>query len=282
VSFILDALRKSESERQRDAATALARVPLATARATVPIWVRVALVLLTAAVLVLGGGWWQSMRGTGGGIRATAGTSPGTGVARSSGERVGERASAARSGDAPDIAAERAPGSVFPEGVGAPPAGDIVPNEASAESRASAEIIASTTVAPSAAVLPGQTATPTLAAARPAASGTAASGTAATPTGASTPTATPSAATSAATVPAARVRGAVPTMAEVVASGLALPPLTLELHVYHDNPSNRFVFINGGRYVEGQRLKDGPTVVEIRPLGVVLSQSGRDFLLLQQ
>ena len=77
-------------------------------------------------------------------------------------------------------------------------------------------------------------------------------------------------------------RGVVPTLSEVAASGLMLPPLKLELHVYHEDPASRFVFINGGRFGQGQRLPDGPTVVEIRPIGVVLNQAGTDFLLLQQ
>jgi hypothetical protein len=67
-----------------------------------------------------------------------------------------------------------------------------------------------------------------------------------------------------------------------MAAGITVPNLVLELNVFHADPSQRFVFINGGRYEEGQRLTDGPRVVEIRREGAVLSFEGRNFLLLPQ
>ena len=58
-----------------------------------------------------------------------------------------------------------------------------------------------------------------------------------------------------------------------------MPALRLELHGYSDRPAERFVFINGHKYREGQRLTEGPDVVTIEPNGVVLSQQGQRFLL---
>jgi hypothetical protein len=73
-----------------------------------------------------------------------------------------------------------------------------------------------------------------------------------------------------------------PTVTEAMAAGVALPALTLELHVYHDTPASRWVYINGTRYTEGRRLAEGPELVGIVPEGVVLRQGGREFLLLAQ
>jgi general secretion pathway protein B len=59
MSFILDALRKSESERQRDAPPTLARAPLAQVRHRIPLWIWALIVLLMAALVALGVVWWQ-------------------------------------------------------------------------------------------------------------------------------------------------------------------------------------------------------------------------------
>jgi general secretion pathway protein B len=60
-----------------------------------------------------------------------------------------------------------------------------------------------------------------------------------------------------------------------------VPPLHLELHAYSERPAERFVFINGRKYVEGETLAEGPRLVAIQRTGVVLSQQGRRFLLTQ-
>ena len=62
MSFILDALRKSEHERQRSTVPGLAHVPLATAPQPLPRWAVAAIAALGIAVLVLAGAWWQSTR----------------------------------------------------------------------------------------------------------------------------------------------------------------------------------------------------------------------------
>jgi type II secretory pathway component PulC len=70
-----------------------------------------------------------------------------------------------------------------------------------------------------------------------------------------------------------------PSAAEVRASGVALPELTLQLISYSEDPSQRFVFINGFRYGQGQRVQNGPLIVSISADSVVLQQQGRDFVL---
>jgi general secretion pathway protein B len=60
---------------------------------------------------------------------------------------------------------------------------------------------------------------------------------------------------------------------------VSLPPLRLELHAFSEQPRDRFVFINGRKYVEGERLIEGPQVVSIEPRGAVLSHAGQRFRL---
>jgi hypothetical protein len=70
-----------------------------------------------------------------------------------------------------------------------------------------------------------------------------------------------------------------PSAASLAAEGIALPQLRLELHAYTERPNDRFVFINGRKYVEGERLVDGPEVLTIAPNGAVLRYLGQRFLL---
>jgi general secretion pathway protein B len=58
-----------------------------------------------------------------------------------------------------------------------------------------------------------------------------------------------------------------------------LPDLHMQIHVYADKPSNRFVMINMQRAAEGDVLPSGVKVMHIRPDGVVLGFRGRSFLL---
>jgi len=74
--------------------------------------------------------------------------------------------------------------------------------------------------------------------------------------------------------------GRLPTVTEAVLDGrLNVRPLRMDLHVYSDNPGERFVFINTTRYSEGDRTNEGLTVRRINQEGVVLSYQGQDFLL---
>ncbi|MDX1499040.1 MAG: general secretion pathway protein GspB [Woeseiaceae bacterium] len=76
--------------------------------------------------------------------------------------------------------------------------------------------------------------------------------------------------------PAARLQ----TIDELRLDGrLDLPELRVDLHVYSEQPGDRFVFINMNKYRENARLKEGPVVREIRPDGIALEHDGRDFLL---
>lgn len=73
-----------------------------------------------------------------------------------------------------------------------------------------------------------------------------------------------------------------PTHGDLTAGGTALPDLHLDIHVHAANPGDRFVFINMRKYVEGQTLTEGPALERITPDGVVLNQRGLRFLLPRQ
>lgn len=60
---------------------------------------------------------------------------------------------------------------------------------------------------------------------------------------------------------------------------LDLPDLHIDLHVYSDNPSDRFVFINMNQYRENAVLSEGPQLREITTEGVLLEYVGTTFLL---
>jgi general secretion pathway protein B len=228
VSFILDALRKSEHERQRSTVPGLSQVPVATPQAQLPRWAVVVMGALAGVVLVLGAAWWQSMR-----TPAAA--------------RIVERS------------------------IELPPSpSTTVPSQATVSSRP----------APADASVPAPV--PSLAAA----AGAASSGAESTPVSAaaadppaSPPTSTASSAPTRLELPTDGVT--LPSPAALAAQGIAVPPLRLELHAFSSRPHERFVFINGRKYVEGERLVEGPEIVSIAPTGAVLAHAGRQFLLVQ-
>jgi general secretion pathway protein B len=227
MSFILDALRKSENERQRSAAPGLSQVPLAAPAAQLPRWALLVIGLLAAAVLVLGGAWWQSMRAP---VRVAATPLP----------------MVERSVELPP------PAPVTPP----QPARPFVADPAE-QSRGAALANA----ADAGATDP----TPSFAGEELAARET-----------------QPMPLTARTEPAATRNEPALPSAAALIADGVALPRLRLELHAYSEQPRDRFVFVNGRKYVEGERLVEGPELVSIERTGAVLSHAGHRFLLIAE
>jgi general secretion pathway protein B len=73
-----------------------------------------------------------------------------------------------------------------------------------------------------------------------------------------------------------------PSASSLIASGTSLPDMRLDIHVYSNNPGERFVFINMRKYAEGQSTTEGPTVERITPDGAVLNSQGLRFVLPRQ
>lgn len=71
----------------------------------------------------------------------------------------------------------------------------------------------------------------------------------------------------------------VPTMNALAATGVSLPDLHLDIHVYSTKPAERFIFVNMRKYHEGDTLTEGPTIERITPEGAVVNQQGQRFLL---
>jgi general secretion pathway protein B len=220
MSFILDALRKSEHERQRSAVPGLAQVPSATANPEVPRWVLPVIGVLVVTVLVLGGAWWQSTRGADV-TTATAATSTRT-------VELPQPTPQPSATLAPPAAALRAPLA---------DATQPLPSSPSASTRTTLE----------AATAPGDSVDAPDEPARAAAN---------------EPT--------------------LPSAAALAAEGVTLPQLRLELLAYSERRGDRFVFINGRKYAEGERLPEGPVLEAVQPRGAVLSHAGRRFLLVPE
>lgn len=74
-----------------------------------------------------------------------------------------------------------------------------------------------------------------------------------------------------------------PTFNELRVNGvLQMAELHIDIHVYDQSSTKRFVFINMNKYREGAQLSEGPVVREITPEGVVLEHQGRRFLLARE
>ena len=78
--------------------------------------------------------------------------------------------------------------------------------------------------------------------------------------------------------PAAPQAAAMPNADEVAARG-GVAALHLDLHVYVTQPQQRFIFVNSRKYKEGDTLAEGPLVEQITPDGAVLNFRGSRFKL---
>lgn len=228
MSFILDALRKSEHERQRSTVPGLSQVPVAIPQPQLPRWAVVVMGALAGVVLVLGAAWWQSLR--------------------------------------PPAEPAGSPAGIVERSIELPPSSSTGASETSVSSRPAAPDPLAPAPAPSLAAAAGAAAIEAESA-PPAAAPT------------SAPTSAPFSAAPRLDVPTDGVT--LPSPAALAAEGIAVPPLRLELHAFSSRPHERFVFINGRKYVEGDRLTEGPQVVSIAPTGAVLAHAGRQFLLVQ-
>ena len=242
MSFILDALKKSEHARQRQAGPALFEVKVVQPRRTVPVWAVIIVLLVLINVLTLG--WMMLSRRLGKAQAPTASSTP----------SVAATAPNASPGPAP---APQPASASAPAPVSAPPSASAAQAPPLAAALAPASKPASQSTAP-ASPGAGEVNRPNPADLEPALQPAA------------------SAAASGSAPPA----GSLPLYAQIAAEpGSTLPRLHLDLHVYSPLPGKRFVMINMHKLHQGDALANGVSVVKIRPDGVVLSYQGREFLL---
>lgn len=255
MSFILDALKKSESDRQRQSGPALFEVRVAPPRTRLPLWaIAIALLLLVNLGIVM----WMLLRHQ---------THPAT--ADVSATTAAGAASAGAAAGTPGPAA----GASIP-----------APNPALAGTSAQPPTVAASAPAP-----PGTAPAPLTGAASAAVSAPPAASPAATPTAVATAEGTNPSDYAPAEEPSGPSLGShvhrgtasgVPLYQDLTTTpGTQLPQLRLDLHVFAGRAEDRFVMINMHKLREGDTLPEGVHVDSITPEGAVLSFNGTKFLL---
>lgn len=255
MSFILDALKKSEAERQRQNVPGLLDLGPATPRPRFPAWGIWLGLLLGVNLLVLMGvlirGWIP-----GAATPATESKTP-THVATAA-TKAPEAAPAARPAAAP-VANATSPLSPTED------ANSFSPMDApvyAPEIPVTANPVAGTPVGESAATPQYSSGAGNTAAA---------------------PLQKPDPRLAKALYPPPPPDEVLPTLNEINLSGNhGIPELHMDIHVYAARPSERFVFFNNRKYREGETLQEGPSVERITREGVVLRFQGMRFSVPRQ
>lgn len=246
MSFILDALKKSETDRQRQSSPALFEVKVATPRRRFPVWAVGLAVLLGVNFAALA---WVLLR------KAPAS------------EPVVSYPGAAAPVAAPAAASTAPPGMVTV------PATVTIPTTVNIPVGSAPSVTVQNTPPDAGVVGPGSTPPladePVLENHAPAV-----------PPDYDARDYRPAlTAEQAGAIAAARRNGTLPSRDEMLAQGNQLPALRLDLHVYAVNPAERFVFINMRKLKEGESLPEGVRVEQITPTGAQLSYRGQRFSL---
>ena len=265
MSFILDALRKSEHDRQRQTGPALVDTPVAAPKPKSNTWAVAAIALLVVNLVAIGGLLLFKSRDE---PAAAAAPPPpaGDAPAAPAAAPAGNNAQPAPAAQASITQTASQPVPVAPPPMLRPAA---EPADAPASNPLEREV----------AVAPAMESEAAAAAAAPPPGPAAVQ---ATRRGSvvyqELPEAGPVTNPANAAAPDSRSStGSLPTADEFMGRGV--PEMRLELHFYATRPQDRFVFVNGRRYREGDTTAEGVTVVEIVPDGVVMNQGGNRFLL---
>jgi general secretion pathway protein B len=268
MSFILDALRKSEHARQRQTGPGLAEVPVAPSKPKTNVWATAAVALLVVNLLAVG---ILLLRRAQKDDAAAAPTAAGavSGPANptlnlpppTAGTPVTQGTAPVQ---VPDAAPVRAPIDEPAGTEGRNPLADELGTGYDAPQASSQTAAASVPAGPPAVTKNGSARRGGTVVYAPV------------PEASDLPYSPPPA-------PAAVQRSAppaatMPSADEVAARG-GVAALHLDLHVYATQPQQRFVFVNSRKYKEGDTLAEGPVVEQITPDGAVLSFQGSQFKL---
>jgi len=241
MSFILDALKKSENDRQRQSSPALFEVKVAAPRRSFPLWAVGLAVLLGVNIVALA--WFM--------LREPAPANAGAPAIVSSGAQAPANAAP------PGMVTVPATSTYIP--AGAPPAATMGAGNLSSD----AGVVAPSPAPPLAEepVLSGQEpSVPPDYDARD-----------------YRPAITPAQANAVAA--ARREMSSAPSRDEVLAQGTQLPDMRLDLHVYDPDPAKRFVFVNMRKLREGDSLPEGVRLDAITQTGAKFSFRGTQFTL---
>ncbi|MFI4886160.1 MAG: general secretion pathway protein GspB [Steroidobacterales bacterium] len=276
MSFILDALKKSETDRQRQTGPSLFEVKIAPPRRALPVWAVAIAVLLGINIVVIS---WMLLRHPAAQQPPTASNVPAavpapapTPARAASAGSVGAQAvgDGQTSGAADTASASRSAGEpAHPlEAAEGNPASSLDPSRPTTSAR---------TTAPTLPAATGHSGAPDgpSAAAALASNG---DNTAPPPAGGDPSDYAPAVQPADSAASAADAAGDLPLYQQIVSSA-GLPALHLDLHVFAARPQDRFVMINMHRLGEGSSLPSGVRVEAIRPDGVVLTYRSTRFLL---
>jgi len=269
MSFILDALKKSESDRQRQSGPSLFEVKVTPPRRRLPIWAVAIAVLLGVNVIVIS---WMLLRHPA--SQQPAASPQSTTAAPPSRSPV--EPPAVRQAIAPP--GQGSAGSEQSGAVPAPSSGIATPQSSGAAAPSSSGAAPASSSGPAA---PASSVAREGSSGPPSTSAGAGSGaeSGAPPAAGDNPNDYAPAVESPSGSAAARNAGGdLPLYQQIVTSD-GLPALHLDLHVFASRPQDRFAMINMHRVGEGDSLPSGVHVEAIRPDGVVLSYQGTRFLL---
>jgi general secretion pathway protein B len=295
MSFILDALKKSESDRQRQSGPALFEVKVAPPKSRFPVWAIAIVALLVVNMIIVG---WMLLRRSSHGEDTTAANTP-PAVASPSANAAPAPAAAPPNGMPPGVSPGGASlagpqpanpqyGSMSPSSMSAgsasPPASGQAANAPFPSQGQSSQAQNQQGMGTVQARIPEHDQNePTLAGnANPAGNARGAGGTstdsAANPDDYA-PAADPGAILFKGHVKRGTESGLELYQDAALKPGSNLPQLRLDLHVYAAKPQDRFALINMHKMHEGESLQDGVRVESITPDGVVMSHNGSKFLL---
>lgn len=246
MSFILDALKKSESDRQRQSGPALYEVRVAPPRSSLPLWAVAIAALLAINIAIVA---WMMLRSPTHEASATATAVP-----------------------AATTPATQPP----PVPYVAPPAVTSAPPAAPSAAPAAPSTQASTPTNSAPVPVQQQQPAPVVQAPAPATPGPAPVDEPQNPQD--------YAPAQEGSAPNSHVRRAsaagVPLYQDAAATpGTQIPQLHLDFHMYAPDTASRFVMINMHKLREGDSLPDGVHVNSITPEGAVLSYNGQTFML---
>jgi general secretion pathway protein B len=277
MSFILDALKKSETDRQRQTGPALFEVKVAPPKARFPVWAVAIVALLVINMIIVG--WLLLRRSSRDDETAAQNIQPAATAATAPSPNGGTWAPSVAVIPPPPASApsNTAPSTNGPANNGASQAFAPPPSvPASApQSAAMARLPADQSTQPPVHLPDRDQNEPTLAgSARD--SGTDAGG--ASPDDYA-PATDPGSSLFKGHVRRGTESGFMLYQDLAVAAGSNLPNLRLDLHVYAAKPQDRFALINMHKVREGDSLQGGVKVDAITPDGVVMSHNGTSFLL---
>lgn len=239
MSFILDALKKSETDRQRQASPALFEVKVAAPRRRLPVWAMALAGLLAVNVAVLA---WVLMRQP-----AAPAATPATGPSASPAAAATATTTVTDPGRMVTLTMPADSGSTVTVSPNHPEAGVVAPSNAPPLAEEPLLSGGETPVPPN---YDANDYAPALTVAQ-------------------------------SNDAAAKRAGVLPSRDEVLAQGMQLPELRLDLLVYAVKPADRFVFINMRKLREGETLPEGVRVEAITPTGAQLIFRGKRFTIEQ-